>query len=253
MAGSRPSRRCGRAARTQPDRAPQRAVDGGLPGGLVEVLESPGRRSAGVDDEQVEPAECRRPRPPPRARALAAWRGRRGPPGHRSGPRPHRASPRAGRSARRPAPSARSAVAIAPPSPPLPPPTSARAPSSPRSIARWYGAAPALFACRRSTRAGAGGLRPVACPAGSGSRRRTTGRRRHPVTRPRTRIARVPSDPRPSRPRRPGCRPRHRGPWATARLTRCRVRAVAPLPSPTDHALSCDPVGGSSAPPGGGQ
>ena len=42
----------------QADRAPQRAVDGGLPGGLVELVESAGWRSAGVDDEQIEPAEC---------------------------------------------------------------------------------------------------------------------------------------------------------------------------------------------------
>ena len=37
--------------------APQRAVDGGLPGRLVDVLEAPGRRAAGVDDQQVQAAE----------------------------------------------------------------------------------------------------------------------------------------------------------------------------------------------------
>ena len=41
----------------QPDGAPQRAVDRLLPGGLVEVLEPTGRRTARVHDEQVEPAE----------------------------------------------------------------------------------------------------------------------------------------------------------------------------------------------------
>ena len=40
------------------DGAPQRPVERLLPGRLVEVLEPPGRRAAGVDHEQVESAEC---------------------------------------------------------------------------------------------------------------------------------------------------------------------------------------------------
>ena len=39
------------------DRAPQRAVDGGLPGGFVELRETARRRATGVDDQQIEATE----------------------------------------------------------------------------------------------------------------------------------------------------------------------------------------------------
>ena len=59
MAGSRPVPEMRQRRPDETDRAPQGAIDGGLPGGLIEVLESAGWRPTGVDHEQVEPAECR--------------------------------------------------------------------------------------------------------------------------------------------------------------------------------------------------
>ena len=57
--GDRPSLQVRERRAEQADRAPHRPVDRPRPGRLVEVLEPAGRRSAGVDDEQVEPAEGR--------------------------------------------------------------------------------------------------------------------------------------------------------------------------------------------------
>ena len=135
MAGSVPSPQVREGRTEQPDRAPQRPVDGPRPGGLVEVLEPARRRTAGVDHEQVEPAErrdTRRRRPPRDHRAS------RGPPG-RPGRRGPRLARRAARSVGRRGPPGRprpeAPLATAPPSPPLPPPMRARAPVNPRSIA----------------------------------------------------------------------------------------------------------------------
>src|SRR5262249_13346612 len=40
-----------------PDRAPERAVDRGLPGGLVELVEAAGWWATRVHDQQIEPAQ----------------------------------------------------------------------------------------------------------------------------------------------------------------------------------------------------
>ena len=133
IAGSRPVAEVRQRGPQQPHRAPQRPVDGGLPGGLIEVVEPARWRAARVDDQQVQPAQrldrsrdgIRRARRSRRSAGTATA--------------PSRAAAASSFAPGRPispscAPSAPSAAAIAPPSPPLPPPTSARAPSSPRSM-----------------------------------------------------------------------------------------------------------------------
>ena len=84
----------------QADRAPQRAVDGGLPGGLVELVEPAGRRSTGVDDEEIEPAECGDRGVDRLARAVRRREVRRDGERCRVAGRPPGASRQAGRSAR---------------------------------------------------------------------------------------------------------------------------------------------------------
>ena len=135
MAGAVARAQVGQGAADQPDGAPQRAVDGPLPGGLVELVEGARRRAAGVDEQQVQSAQ-RLDRGRHRARRpVLASRGPR---------RPRRRRPAADRgieAIRRPR-DERDPCALrrsAPPrsrrpDPPEPPPTRARAPSRPRSI-----------------------------------------------------------------------------------------------------------------------
>ena len=135
IAGSRPSRRCGRAARRSrialhsvPSMAVCQAASSSSsnrPGGGPPELTTSRSRPPNACDRR---RDGRRPGRP----ASTGRPGRRA----REPRRPRRRADRsAGRSARPGLPRRAASAAIAPPSPPLPPPTSARAPASPRSIA----------------------------------------------------------------------------------------------------------------------
>ena len=132
-AGSRPSRRCGSAARrtrtalhSVPSSAFCQAASsrssnrpGGGPPELTTSRSSPPNASTAADTAAAGPSAVDRSAGTARASSRAASASSRSP------PREIRPTW---------APSARRIVAIAPPRPPLPPPMSARAPSSPRSI-----------------------------------------------------------------------------------------------------------------------
>ena len=136
IAGSRPARRCGRAARSRrialhsvPSMAVCQAASsssskrpGGGPPELTTRRSSPPKAATAVSTAAAGPSGVDRSagtaRPPSRAAAASSF----------SPGRPIRPVL---------APSAPSVSAIAPPSPPLPPPMSARAPVSPRSIRAW--------------------------------------------------------------------------------------------------------------------
>ena len=132
-AGSRLADSDGSAARSSRTRRPEGHVQRALPGRVVDLAEAAGRRTAHVDQQQVETAEAlRRPRRPP-LRARLPLPGR-----PRSRAHPARRPVAVSRSEARAAtatfaPSSVSARATAAPSPAEPPVTSARAPCRPRS------------------------------------------------------------------------------------------------------------------------